>query len=137
MGFRAIVAKKRVSSPTSVYSKNCISGSQQRRTLGFCMEAIQSLKSLYQHWFVSEAQENHFSQFGPWSTQKVGNVAKMPILGHIYRSDTKAYTQIKRTHSKCSQTYLLWVKSSLAFGVNHACRQAELAGVLTRQYHIK
>ena len=49
MGFGAIIVKKRVSSPKSVYSKNCISGSQGRWTLGFCMEAIKSLKSLYQH----------------------------------------------------------------------------------------
>ena len=46
--------------PKSVYSKNCISGSQGRWPLGFCMEATQSLKSLYQHYFGSEAQGNHF-----------------------------------------------------------------------------
>ena len=49
MGFGAIIAKKRVSSPKSVYSKNCISNSRGRWTLDFCMEATQSLKSLYQH----------------------------------------------------------------------------------------
>ena len=60
MGFGATIAKKRVSSPKSVYSKGCIPGSQGRWTLGFCMEATQRLKFLYQHWFWSEAQENHF-----------------------------------------------------------------------------
>ena len=49
MRFGAIIAKKRVTSPISVYSKNCISGSQGRWTLGFWMKAINSLKSLYQH----------------------------------------------------------------------------------------
>ena len=49
MGFGANIAKKRVSRPKSVYSKNCISGSQGRWTLGFCMEAMKSLKSIYQH----------------------------------------------------------------------------------------
>ena len=43
MGFGAIMAKKRLSSPKSVYLKNCISGSQGRWTLGFCIEAIKSL----------------------------------------------------------------------------------------------
>ena len=47
MGFGAIIAKKRVSCPKSAYSKNCISGSPGRWTLGFCMEAGKSLKSLY------------------------------------------------------------------------------------------
>ena len=60
MGFGVIIAKKVVSTPKSVYSKNCIYGSQGRWTSGFCMEAIKSLKSLYQHLFGSEAQENHF-----------------------------------------------------------------------------
>ena len=60
MELDAIVAKKGVSRPKSVYSKNCISGSQGRWTLGCCMEATQSNKSLYQHWFGSKAQENHF-----------------------------------------------------------------------------
>ena len=48
MGLDAIIAKTRVSSPKRVYYKNCISGSQVRWTLGFCMEATQSLKSLCQ-----------------------------------------------------------------------------------------
>ena len=65
MALRANSAKERVSGPQSVYSKNCISGSQGRWTLGFCIEAIKSLKSLYQHWFGSEAQEKHFGHFGP------------------------------------------------------------------------
>ena len=60
MEFGAIMAKKRVSSPKSDYSKNGISGSQGRWTLGFCMEATQSLKSLYHHWFGSKAQQKHF-----------------------------------------------------------------------------
>ena len=46
--------------PNVFTPKRFISGSQGRWTLGFCMEAIKSLKSLYQHWFGSEAQENHF-----------------------------------------------------------------------------
>ena len=49
MGFGAIIAKKRISSPKSVYSKNCISDPQKRWTLGFCMEAIKSLKSLREY----------------------------------------------------------------------------------------
>ena len=49
MGFGAIIAKKRVSSPKGVYFKNSFSGSQGRLALGFCMEAIKSLESLYQH----------------------------------------------------------------------------------------
>ena len=60
MGFVAIIAKRRVSSPKSFYSKRCISDSQDRWTLGFCKEATQSLESLHQHWFGSEAQEDHF-----------------------------------------------------------------------------
>ena len=60
MGFGANIAKKRVSRPKSVYFRNCISGSRERWILGFCMDAIKSLKSLYQHWFGFEAQENHF-----------------------------------------------------------------------------
>ena len=60
MGFGANIAKKGVSRPKSVYSKKSISGSQGRWTLGFCMEAIKSLRSLFQHWCRSEAQENHF-----------------------------------------------------------------------------
>ena len=40
--------------------KNCISGSQGKWTLGCSMEAIKTCKSLYQHWFESEAQENRF-----------------------------------------------------------------------------
>ena len=91
MEFGAIMAKKGVSCPKSVYSKNCISGSQGRCTLGFCMEVTQSLKSLYQHCFGSEAQESLCSPFGPWSTQKAGKMAQMPILGHIYPWDTKAH----------------------------------------------
>ena len=91
MEFGAIVAQKRVGRPKSVYSENCISDSQGIWTLGFCMEATQSLKSLYQHRFSSEAQENHFYDFGPWSTRKVGKMAKMPILGHIHPWDTKAH----------------------------------------------
>ena len=51
MGFGANIAKKRVSRPNSVYSKSCISGSEGRWTLGFCMEAIKTLKPNYQHWF--------------------------------------------------------------------------------------
>ena len=43
IGFVATIAKKRVSSPKSVYSKKCISDSQGTWTLGFCMEATQSL----------------------------------------------------------------------------------------------
>ena len=49
MELGAIIAKKRVSSPKRVYSKNYIFHSKGNRTLGFCMEATQSLKSLYQH----------------------------------------------------------------------------------------
>ena len=49
MGFFAIIAKKRVSSPKSVYSNNCISGSKGTAVFGHCMEAIKSPKSLYQH----------------------------------------------------------------------------------------
>ena len=49
MELGAITAKKRVISPQSVYSKKCISNSQERWTLDFCMEAIKSLRSLYQH----------------------------------------------------------------------------------------
>ena len=61
MGFGANIVKKRFSRPKSIYSKNCISGSQGRWTLGHLdMEAIKSLKSVYQHWFSSEAEENHF-----------------------------------------------------------------------------
>ena len=41
--------KKRVSSLKSVYFKNLISGSHRRWTLGFCMEATQSLNPVYQH----------------------------------------------------------------------------------------
>ena len=48
-GFGANIARKRVNGRESVYSKNCISGSQGRWTLGFCMEATKRLKSLYQH----------------------------------------------------------------------------------------
>ena len=55
MGFGAIIAQKRVSSPKSVRAENCISGSRGRWTLDFCMEAMKSLKSLYQHWFGSKA----------------------------------------------------------------------------------
>ena len=91
MGFGAIIAKKRGSSPKRVYSTNCISGSQGRWTLGFCMEAIKSLKSLYRNKFRSEAQENGFQHFGPSSTPKVAYMPKMPILGHIYTWDTKAH----------------------------------------------
>ena len=64
MGFGTIMAKNGVSNPKSVYSKNCISGSQGRWTLGFCMEAMQSLQSLHYHWFEPEAQENHIEYFG-------------------------------------------------------------------------
>ena len=56
----ANVAQKGVSRPESVYSKNCIPGSPGRWTLGFCMEATQSLKFPYQQWFGFKAQENHF-----------------------------------------------------------------------------
>ena len=52
-GFGANIAKKRVSSAKGVHSKTCISGSQERWTLAFCMEATQSLKILYQHWVGS------------------------------------------------------------------------------------
>ena len=55
------------------------------------MEAIKSLKSLYLHWLESEAQGKHFGHFGSWSTRKVGDMAKMPIMGHIYPWDTKAH----------------------------------------------
>ena len=91
MRFDATIAKKRVSSPKGVYSKNCISGSQGGWTLGVCMEATRGLKSLRQHWFGCEAQESHFEHFGPWSTPKVGNMAKMSILGHIYPWGTRAH----------------------------------------------
>ena len=60
MEFGAIMAKKRVSGPKSVYSKDCTSDSHGRWTLGICMEAAQSLKSLYQYQFGSEAHEKHF-----------------------------------------------------------------------------
>ena len=56
----AIVAEKRVSCPKSDNCKNFISGSQGRWALGFCMEATQSLKSLYQQGFGFEAQEKYF-----------------------------------------------------------------------------
>ena len=46
MGLRAIIAKRKFGVPRSVYSKNYISGSQGRWTLGFCMGAIKSLKCL-------------------------------------------------------------------------------------------
>ena len=46
MRFGAIIAKKRVGSSKSVYPKNLISGSQRRWTLGFCMEATQSVSPL-------------------------------------------------------------------------------------------
>ena len=49
MGFVVNIAKKRVSSLKSVYSKGFISGSQGRPTLGFCKEAIKRFKSLYHH----------------------------------------------------------------------------------------
>ena len=88
MGFGAINAKKRVSSPKSVYSKNCISDSQGRWTLGFCMEATKTPKSLYPDSFGSKARENYS---GPWSTRTVENMAKKLILGHIYPWDTKAH----------------------------------------------
>ena len=60
MELGAIMAKKGVGSPKRDYSKGCISGSQANLTLGFCMEAMQSLKSLYQHWLGSKAQEKVF-----------------------------------------------------------------------------
>ena len=49
MGFCAIIAKKRVNGPESVHSKNCISCSQGRWALAFCMEATKSLKALSEH----------------------------------------------------------------------------------------
>ena len=58
MGFGTNIAKKTVSRPKSVYSKSCISGSQGTWTLAFCMEAIKSLQSIYQHLFGSDTQEN-------------------------------------------------------------------------------
>ena len=60
MEFGSKIAKQRVSRPKSGYTKNCISASQERWTLGFCMEAIKSLNSLYQYCFGFGAQENHF-----------------------------------------------------------------------------
>ena len=53
--------------------------------------ATQSRKSLYRRWFGLEAQEKHFQDFNPWSTQKVGKISKMPIFGHVYPWDTKAH----------------------------------------------
>ena len=70
MEFAAIMAKRRVGCPKHVYSESCISGLQGTWTLGFCMDATQGLQSLYQYWFGSEAQDNHFCPFGPWSTGK-------------------------------------------------------------------
>ena len=40
-----ILVKKRKSRPKSGHSKICISVSQERWALGFCMEVAQSLKS--------------------------------------------------------------------------------------------
>ena len=58
MGFRANIAKKRgLVVPKCVY---CISSSQGRWTLGFCMEAIKSLKSLYQHMVGLKQKKNIF-----------------------------------------------------------------------------
>ena len=44
MELGAIVAQKRVSRPKSVYSKDCISGSKGRWTLGFCMDSQKALR---------------------------------------------------------------------------------------------
>ena len=48
-GFGALIAKMRVTSPKSLYSENCVSGSQERLTLGFCLEASKNVKSLCHH----------------------------------------------------------------------------------------
>ena len=73
MRFGANTAEKRVSRPKRVSSNNCISGFQGRWTLGCCMEAIKKLKSLRQHWFGAEAQENHFntSALGAYEKKKI------------------------------------------------------------------
>ena len=84
MGFGAKIAKAMVGRPKGVCSKNYISGSQGRLTFSSCMKAIKSLGSLYQYWFGSEAEAKYFQRFSPWSTRKVGNMAKMPMLGYIY-----------------------------------------------------
>ena len=85
----AIVAEKSPSRPKSVYSKNHISHSQERWTLAFCMNATGSLQSLYQQWFRFEAQEKHSQHFDRWRRRKLGKMAEMPILRHIYPWDTK------------------------------------------------
>ena len=83
------MVQKRVSRPKSVYSKDCISGSQYRSTLRFWLEATQSLKSLNQRCFRFKAEGNYFQHLTPWSTRRAEKMAKMPISGHIYPWDTK------------------------------------------------
>ena len=86
-----IVVQKRLSRPKGDHSKNCISGFQAEWASGVCMEATQSLKSLYQQGFWFETQDMHSEHFDPWTTLKVGKRARMPILGHIYPSGTKGH----------------------------------------------
>ena len=129
MGFGAIIAKKKISSPKSVYSKDCISGSQGGWTLGLCMEAIKSLNSFYQHYFWSRKP---FLTLRPLEHTKSGkygqnaNIGTYIPMGH-QSPYNMAYTQIEGPIvSVCKRTYYgssppLGPKS-IMYAYGHVCK---------------
>ena len=127
MGFGAIVAKKEVSSAKSVYSKNCVSGSQGRWTLCFSMEAIKSLKPLEHTKSRKYGQNAGIGTYIPMGPQSPYNMAYTKIAGPIV-------SVYKHTYFRSSPPF---DPKSIMLAYWHVYKKAGSACVPIRQYFIQ
>ena len=86
----AIVVQKRVSRSKRVYSKSCISGSQGRWALCFCMEATQSQSLFINNGSGSKHKKTIFNtstlrQHDQWEKwPKSGRFGHISVYEHTY-----------------------------------------------------